>query len=219
MNKLSNPTEDLSQFVASAKAHGVADDFIVTLLRRNGWGEQRVYRAFSAYYAGVLDAPLPRGAGSAENARDAFYYLLNFLTLGFWSVALGQIFYALIAHRFPDAAGAGYYGMSLRDQISWQVATVIVTFPIFAFVHRIIGRTLQTRPDSYNSGVRKWLTYLALVLAVLVICSDAIWFIEAFLRGQLTTQFILDSLVLLVIGGGIFTYYLATIDPPKSQAS
>ena len=161
---------------------------------------------------------MPRGSGSSENARDAFYYLLNFLTLGFWSVALGQIFYAWIANRFPDAAQIGYgYNPSLLDQISWQLATVIVTFPIFAFVHYLIGKTLRTRSEAYDSGVRKWLTYLALVGAALIVCLDAIWFIEAFLRGQLTTPFLLDSTVLLVIGGGIFSYYLATIDPPKSQ--
>jgi hypothetical protein len=218
MNTTTPPTEDLSQFVASAKAYGVADDFIVTLLRRNGWGERRVYRAFSAYYARVLEAPLPDGHGASENARDAFYYLLNFLTLGFWSVALGQIFYALIERRFPDPAQTGW-SPSLLDTIAWQVATVIVTFPIFALVHTLIAKTLQKRPEAYDSDVRKWLTYLALVFAALVVCLDAIWFIEAFLRGQITARFVLDSTVLLVIGGGIFSYYLATIDPPKSQAA
>lgn len=158
------------------------------------------------------------GSGSSENARDAFYYLLNFLTLGFWSVALGQIFYALIERGFPDPAQTGW-SPSLLDTIAWQVATVIVTFPIFALVHTLIAKTLQKRPEAYDSGVRKWLTYLALVFAALVVCLDAICFIEAFLRGQITARFVLDSTVLLVIGGGIFSYYLATIDPPKSQAA
>jgi hypothetical protein len=33
--------------------------------------------------------------------------------------------------------------------------------------------------------------------------------------GQLTIHFFLDTLGLMVIGGGIFAYYLLTIDPPK----
>lgn len=74
------------------------------------------------------------------------------------------------------------------------------------------------RPDLYDSGVRKWLTYIALVFAAIIVLADGIWFLEALLRGQLTLRFMLDSLVLLVIGGGVFTYYLATIDGPAREA-
>ena len=210
---------ELLSFLRAAKQNGVADEFVVALLRQNGWPERRIFRAYSTLYADVLGMPLPARRQRGENARDAFYYLLNFITLGFWTVALGQIFYILIAHWFPDPAqsNAYMYAGSLRDQISWQVATVIVAFPIFLFVHNLIQKQLRLRPDLYDSGVRKWLTYLTLVIAAIIVITDAVWFIEALIRGELTIRFILDSLVLLVLGGGVFAYYLTTIDQPAHQ--
>ncbi len=209
----------LMEFIASAKAHDVGDGTIVALLRRNGWSERRVYREIAAYYAGILGSPVPKRSGDFGDARTAFYYLLNFLALGFWTVALGQIFYVLIAHAIADPVHTRYYDYygtsSIRDQISWQLATVIVTFPLFAYVHRSIAKNLERRPDLYDSGVRTWLTYVALVIAACVVLTDAVWFLYQLIVGQLTLRFILDSIVLLVLGGGIFVYYLATIDGPE----
>ncbi|MEO9171233.1 MAG: DUF5671 domain-containing protein [Candidatus Baltobacteraceae bacterium] len=210
----SNANDEVLGFIRSAKEHGVADDFIVAMLRQNGWSERRAFGAFSAYYADVLDVAPPTRAQHPEHARDAFLYLLNFLTLGFWTVALGQIWYLLIARWFPDASQYTSNALPLRDEISWQVATVVVTFPIFFFVHSLIRRSLQRRPDLYDSGVRRWLTYLALVAAAVIVVTDAVWFVGAFLRGELSARFLLDSLVLFVLGGGVFAYYLLTIDPP-----
>lgn len=195
----------------------MADEFVVMLLRQNGWSERRIFRAYSALYADVLGMPLPTRLHRAENARDAFLYLLNFITLGFWTVALGQALYDLIAHWFPDPTQDAPYAKLLRDEIAWQVATVIVAFPIFLFVHTRIQRELQRRPDLYDSGVRKWLTYLALVIAAIVVITDAVWFLEALIMGELTTRFVLDSLVLLVLGGGVFGFYLKTIEAPAAE--
>jgi hypothetical protein len=208
-------SDELADFVQTAKQGGIADDSIVGMLRHNGWSERRVYRALGAYYGRALGIAVPARTQSGESARDAFLYLLNFITLGFWTVALGQIFYAVIARAFPDVAAQSYEDLSpLRDAISGQLATVIVAFPLFLFVHSLIARELNKRRDLYYSGVRRWLTYLALVLAALTVLGDAIWFVSSLLRGELTVRFLLDSLVLLVLGGGVFAYYLLTINPP-----
>ncbi|HEX3670989.1 MAG TPA: DUF5671 domain-containing protein, partial [Candidatus Cybelea sp.] len=195
---MSTPSVDseLLAFLRSAKDAGVSDEFTVALLRQNGWSERHIFRAYSAFYADRLGMPLPKRRQAAESARDAFYYLLNFITLGFWTVALGQIFYRLIAYRLPDSTDTTYFG-SLRDDIAWQVATVIVAFPVFLFVHSLIQRELRNRQDLYYSGVRRWLTYFALVIAAIVVLGDAAWVVEALIKGELTMKFILDSLVLL----------------------
>jgi hypothetical protein len=210
-----DPDAELIAFLQAAKDHEISDEFAVSLLRQNGWSERRIYRAYSAFYAERIGSPLPRRYQAAENARDAFYYLLNFITLGFWTVALGQIFYRLIAYWLPDPSQPALYG-SLRDDLAWQVATVIVAFPTFVYVHSLIQRELRNRSDLYESGVRRWLTYLTLVVAAIVVLTDAAWVIEALIRGELTLRFILDSLVLLIIGGGVFVYYLRTMEPPAA---
>jgi hypothetical protein len=201
-------TADLARFVNEAKRNGLPDDALVPLLRQNGWSERRVYETLSAYYGTHLRMRPPSRSGPAENAQDAFC-MLNFITLAFWTTALYQILYTLIERSFPDATA--YMSGPLIDRIAWQLTTVTVTvaFPIFALINRLIERSLRRRPDLLDSPVRSWLTYIALVGAALIVLVDVIWFVEAWLRGNLTIHFLLDSTVLLVIGGGVFCYYLA----------
>lgn len=86
-----------------------------------------------------------------------------------------------------------------------------MTFPVFALIAGRIGIALRTRADAAVSGVRAWLTYLALVVAAIVVLLDGIWFLEELFRGELTVRFTLQSLVLLVLGGGVFVTYLRGI--------
>jgi Domain of unknown function (DUF5671) len=206
------PDDELATFLRTAKERGIPDESLVGMLRHNGWSERRIYRALSEHYAGVLGVPVPRRAQATENARDAFLYLLNFIALGFWTVALWQIWDRLVNRWYPDAlSNTGTY---LREDIAWQVALILVSFPLFVVVHALIQRELARRPELYYSAVRRWLTYIALVLTAIPILIDAAYTVQQLIVGQLTIHFFLDTLGLMVIGGGIFAYYLPTIDPP-----
>ncbi|HYZ16203.1 MAG TPA: DUF5671 domain-containing protein [Candidatus Acidoferrum sp.] len=207
--------EDLDRFIRTAKDHGLPDDALVALLQQNGWSPRRIYRGLSAYYTETLGLAPPQRGSRGESPRDAFLYLLNFITLGFWTIALGQLFYALIARWFPDPASSGYPG-SLTYEIAWQLATIMIAFPAFSFVARAIGKELQRRPEAAESPVRAWLTYVALVIAAIVVLLDGIWFLEALLRGEITIRFLLDTLVLLVLGGGVFGYYLSGLHSART---
>jgi hypothetical protein len=205
---MASDSERLLEFITAARARGVGDDFVVTLLRQNGWSERRIYQAFSTYYEGVLGAPVPNRGGRVEYAGDAFLYLLTFISLGVWTFALGSLFYASIDRWVPDAVVGQYANASFRETVTYQLAALIVAFPIFLWVSRLISTGLRARPETSDSGVRTWLTYLALVVAAVSLLGDAIWFLQGFLHGDLTTPFVLKSLVLLALAGGIFVYYL-----------
>lgn len=209
------PVDPLAGFIRTAKERGVADDALVSLLRQNGWSDRRVYRSLTEYYAGALGVAPPSRGGRGVDARDAFLYLLNFITLGFWTIALGQLFVHLIDRRFPDVASYPTYSTFTQD-IAWQLATIIIAFPCFALIGRIIARERARRPESAESGVRLWLTYLALVIAGIIVLGDAIWVLESLLTGALTVRFILDSVVVIGLGGGVFAYYLATLRVPEN---
>jgi hypothetical protein len=56
--------------------------------------------------------------------------------------------------------------------------------------------------------VRRWLTYLTMFLAVVVLVSDTITLVYNALGGELTERFLLKVLVAAVIGSAIFSYYL-----------
>jgi hypothetical protein len=208
---MSSDSGRLLAFIQSAKARNVDDQFLVAILRQNGWSERRIYLAFSVYYEQVLGEPIPSRGGSIEYARDAFSYLIAFIALGCWTVAVGHLFYVVIDRRLPSGVDAVTFTQSLRYQVSTELATIIVAFPIFVVVSRSIAAQLAKRPETADSGVRKWLTYVALIVAAVILIGDAVAFLAGFLQGDLTGRFVLKALVLVVLAGGVFAYYLASV--------
>jgi hypothetical protein len=207
------PADPLGAFIKTAKERGVPDDALIPLLKQNGWSERRVYQSLSQYYATALGIAPPARGGRGVDARDAFLYVLNFITLGFWVVALGNLFATLIDRAFPDAATTSYHP-ALLEAISWQLATIIVAFPCFVIIGRLIAGEISRRPEAADSAIRAWLTYAALIVAALCILGDAILLLEGFLTGTLTVKFLLDSLDVIGLGAGVFVYYLASLRQP-----
>jgi hypothetical protein len=78
-------------------------------------------------------------------------------------------------------------------------------------VMRYIIRELETHPEKLESAVRKWLTYIALLIAAGVVLGDLITFLTYFLRGELTARFVAKVAVVLVIAGGVFWYYIGSL--------
>jgi hypothetical protein len=202
----------LVEFIRSAKTRGADDRVLITLLRQNGWSERRISTAFSTYYEETLDLTIPRRGDRSENARDAFFYLLAFVTLGIWTVALVWLANILIDHALPSALDFQNDALlNFRDEVAGQLASLIVAFPIFLLVTRSIVRETRQRPESLDSGVRKWLTYVALVVTSVALLGNGVWFLQQFLLGDLTLRFVLKSAVLFLVAGGVLWYYLGTV--------
>jgi hypothetical protein len=66
-------------------------------------------------------------------------------------------------------------------------------------------------PTRRNSAVRRWLTYLTLTLAAFLVLGDLISLIDSLLSGELTTRFVLKSLIVGTIAGALFGYYFWTV--------
>jgi hypothetical protein len=201
--------ESLQRFVAAAKGGGASDEFIAVLLKRRGWSSEEVYGALEDYWVGATGVALPAREGAGESARDAFLYLLAFSTLATWAMALGSLLFQLIDHWFPDSVTR--FAANLRSTITWQLASVAVAFPIYLLVARLIFRETAGEPERLKSGVRRWLTWIALLITAGAMIGDLITFVDSFLTGDLTVRFVLKSLVVFVIAGAIFTYYLGAL--------
>jgi hypothetical protein len=209
--------ENLVAFIRSAKGAGAADAFVVDLLKENGWSDRRIYAAFSDYYAQTTGAPIPSRGRSSENARDAFLYLVSFVSLAFWSIALIWLANIVIMRDIPNPADV--HVNSLRHDLAGQLASIIIGFPIFMMVSALIVRQTRSRPETLESSVRKWLTYVALVIAAIALITDAVLFLASFLTGELTLRFALQYLVLIVVAGGIFWYYLGSVRSAGRRSS
>jgi len=198
---------DLQPFVDAAKERGAGDDFLAALLERRGWPRADVYRALGDWWERRTGVAVPTRPGAAENARDAFLYLLAFSTLSTWACALGSLWFHLIEHWLPDAVAAPAY-YNFRATVTWQMACILVALPLYLWVMRIILRETRANPERTESGVRKWLTYIALLLTATGLVCDLVTFVDYFLRGEITPRFVLKCVVVLAICGSIFWYYL-----------
>jgi hypothetical protein len=204
-------SDKLGAFIEAAKSKGASDEAVVGLLRERGWPVKNIYAAVGRYYELLTGVPVPeRRGGTVEAARDAFLYLLAFSTLATWTIALGSLAFKLIDHWIPDPVATQSY-FSYRYDISYQIASITVAFPIFLIVMRFILREVEISPERLQSSVRKWLTYIALLLTAGMMIGDLVTFLTTFLQGELTMRFVLKALVVIIIAGSVFWYYLGSL--------
>jgi hypothetical protein len=200
----------LQEFLDAAKRQGATDESLVGLLRGRGWSEEDIYRALADNYEGQsgLQVPVYKRSGSA---KDAFLYLLSFSTLSIWTYGAGSVMFTLIDRWIKDPLSPINYYSSGYYQMADSLACIIVAFPVYILVMRYIVRESEGHPGKLESPVRKWLTYIALLIAACVVVGDLITFLTYFLRGELTTRFVAKVAVVLVIAGGVFWYYMGSL--------
>jgi hypothetical protein len=211
--------EELRTFIDSARRAGATDSFLATLLEESGWPRKDIWLAFSDHYAQLTGMAVPRRTTGVESAKDAFFHLLAFSTLATWTWAMGSMMFAFINRWFPDPIYR--YGVQATDyNVASEMASIIVAFPLYLLVMRLIGKAVKDQPEKLESGVRKWLTYIALLLAAACLIGDLITFLNYLLRGEVTTRFVCKVLVVLAIAGGVFGYYLQSLrayDPSRNK--
>src|SRR5580704_7996053 len=206
-----NSSLDLHKFIAAAKEHGASDESLAAVLENSGWPKTEIWRALGERYQSLSGIPIPTGKKTSTPAKDAFLYLLAFSTLAIWTISLGSICYSLIDDWIRDPLTRDNYGVSLSYQISTELACLLVTFPLYLYVMRVILSETRQAPEKLESSVRKWLTYIALLIAAGVMIGDVVTFLAFYLRGDLTSRFIAKIIVTLAISAGVFWYYLGSL--------
>ena len=142
-----------------------------------------------------------------EAARHAFFYLLAFLALGFVATAIGQVGFQLINHLIAEPASS-YSGQFSQSILRFAISSLIIAGPIYYFTTRKINLELAKKEIAPDSGIRKWLTYLAIFVASAIAIGDLIFVLNSFLEGELTLKFFLKCLTIFIIVGGFGFYYL-----------
>jgi hypothetical protein len=198
----------LTQFVKEALEKGQDRNGIRAALLTAGWREQEIDEALAAYSDVVFPIAVPKPAAYLS-AREAFFYLLFFILLGVVAFNLGSLLFALIDKVVPDQLERESYRASAQDrQIRGAISGLIVGTPLFLWLARILLKARQENPTLQRSRIRKWLIYISLVIAGIVLVGDATSLVYNFLNGELTWRFTLKSLVVAAIAGGIFGYFI-----------
>ena len=199
-------TQSLELFVRDALIKGASRDTIEAALTNAGWTPDQTRDALNAYAEVEFSVPVPKPRPYLS-PREAFLYLVLFATLYLSAYHLGSLLFDFINRAFPDAAdpdNARNFAQSMR----WSVASLVIAFPVFLFVARHLGQDLARNPVKRLSAVRRWLTYLTLFVAATVLIGDLITLVYNMLGGELSVRFTLKVLVVALIAGSIFSYYL-----------
>jgi hypothetical protein len=196
-------------FVESSLRAGQSRDAVRAALEQAGWSKDQIADALAHFADLAFAVPVPRPRAQLS-ARDAFWYLLMFATLYWSAFYLADLLFGFINRAYPDQANLSYYGDNteyVERGIRWATAALIVAFPVFIFAALKIGREVAADPTRRNSAMRKWLTYLTLLLAASAIVGDGVTLVYNMLSGELTVRFILKVVVVAVIAAAVFGYY------------
>lgn len=203
-------SEELDVFVRDALARGQSRAQIAEVLHKAGWTSEQTRAALAAYAELDFPVPVPR-ARPYLSAREAFMYLVLFGTLYVSAYSLGSLLFDLINVAFPDPADSTNFLGSpeyVRSSIRWAVSALIVAFPVFAFTSWVTSRAIALDPTKRASKIRRWLTYWTLFVASGALIGDVTSLVYNVLGGEATLRFMLKVLVVAMIAGTAFGYYL-----------
>jgi hypothetical protein len=209
----------IATFLEESQAAGIPHASVVGMLTAHDWREKDIYRALGDHYRRALGLEIPQRSGAGASAKDAFFYLLIFSTLATWTVGLGSLAFQLIDRWLSDPLFSPYQGGLANYEITWSLAALIVAFPLYLLISRTVLREAAADPYKLDSGIRKWLTYMALVIAASVFMGDLICALAFLLRGELTSRFVAKSLVVLALSGGVFFYYFGGLHKTEALSA
>ena len=182
------------------------------VLVRAGWNVKEVEKVLSAFADVDFAVPVPRPKPYLQ-AREAFLYLISFITLYITAFSFGALVFGFIDKFFPDPLS---YTTAIRS-LSTPLASIIIAFPVYLFVTWRLSLATLKNPERRESRVRKWLTYLTLVVAAAVIIGDLIAIVSGLLVGDITMRFLLKALTIFAITGVIFGYYLFDLQKEEKE--
>lgn len=205
---------NLSKFISESRSQGLSDTEIKTQLMNAGWPEAAVNQAIGV---GSPQIPTPQYHNSHSSSNFGmwvvFEYVLMFITLA--SSATG---FAGILHRLMDdkiapvtAVGTSLYGIASYYSdylLPTYIASLIISFPIFAFLALRLRKKLISNPEIRKIKVRKVFIYIALTWTFLALLSRFIRTVYNFLSGEAAVANVFSHLIVtLLVSGAIFVYF------------
>jgi hypothetical protein len=206
---MASATHDLELFAKEALTRGLEREAIEKVMVEAGWTTEQARVAIGAYAQVSFPIPVPRPRPQLS-AREAFFYLLLFTTLYLSCYHLGSLLFDLINRSIPDPTERGR-GQWIEESMRWSIAYLIISFPAFGFLARYIGKEVSRQPVKRLSPIRRWLTYLTLFIAAAALIGDLTTLVYNVLAGELTTRILLKVLVVILIAGTAFVYYLTDL--------
>ena len=133
------------------------------------------------------------------------FTLVSFIALYTSALSFGSLAFQFIERAVSDPLAYGGSGFGMGRN---AIAGLIVAFPLYVFLMRLIWKETKGNAKNLSSGVRTWFTYITLVVVAGVMLGDLIAVVSNVLGGELALRFILKAGTIFAIALAIFGYYL-----------
>ncbi len=210
--------ENLTRFIRDALNRGLSRDQIRNALTQADWSEESVQAALLSFAEVDFPIAVPRPRPSLS-AREAFEYLVLFGTLYISAYSLGNLLFQFTNLAFSDPLWSQDQIDAIPEAIRWSIAYLVVATPVFLYAARTNSRAIALSPTRRTSPVRRWLTYLTLVIAAGVLIGDSTSLVYNLLGGEITIRFLLKALTMAIIAGAAFIYYIADLRRDEQEIS
>ncbi len=138
--------------------------------------------------------------------KDVFLHLFNIVTFYLSVIGFITLYIQYVNAAFPDALNYYFYGIA--DAVRVASSILFISVPAYLLSAWLLAKDLKVMPEKRELKLRKWLLYFTLFVSAITIVIDLITFIYNFLSGELTVQFFLKILVVLLIAAAVFGYYI-----------
>lgn len=204
---------ELEKYISTARAQKASDEQILSELIKQGWPEEEVKQVLSPdRNVGLPPPPVPH-----IGMWVTFQYIILFICLYASATSLGGILHFAVDKLLPDKAAPTEIG---RNALLLQgyLASIIVTYPIFAVLFVMLKKQTLEKPAVRNLKARKVLIYMTLVGTFLIMIIHLISTVYGFLSGRATFNSLAHLGVTFLVAGSIFAYLLSevAIDRKKS---
>jgi hypothetical protein len=197
---------ELVDFVRKALEKNTPRQDIADVLRKAGWNSTDIATALSAFAEIPFSVPVPKPKPYLS-AREVFIYLILFSSMYAVLWSIGSLAFSVIEQLFPDAAFNSYFSAS--QEMRWPLSALIVALPAFLLMFHHTSKAVEANPALRDSKPRKWLTYITLYIAAFWVAGDLVAVVYRALGGELTVRFVLKSVVIGLLAGGTFSYFLS----------
>ncbi len=157
--------------------------------------------------------------GSKLSPKFFFLSLGVLVTLIASVTAFLNLVFETLNQKFPDALNSMYqYGYNTYNYegIRSAIATLIIVFPVYLILSYFWRRVASGTLGRIDHAIKKWMLYLILFLAGVVIIVDLITLVRYFVSGEITTRFILKVVAALAVAKLVGWFYISEL---RSQAS
>src|SRR3989344_4601711 len=142
--------------------------------------------------------------------KDFFIWLGAMVAL-YWSVvAFIFLVFGYIDYVFPNPLV--YQVDPYSGSIPYEMASILVLFPIYAALIYFIRREIARDPARGEVWIRRWALILTLFIAGFTMAIDVVILLTTFFRGEeLTTAFLLKFALVFLVAAVGFMHFAADL--------